>query len=216
LIENNLNLKNLLQTDKFTPSKLHSSKLIDLLNKITKRKNSYPYTQIKKFISKELNLPTSKKVLDNLNILENYELLFLYYKLNVLIFETKVNEFKYYNNPEINKTILIIQNGSIYYQVQQTQIYHDIPIQKTYWKSNKLPEELSILTNTNDYIKCVIKNYIKFNEEKIACSNIESKTTLSRIIIGIEKYLNKKLSNSEKIYLYKNIHVILEFNCYLR
>lgn len=219
------NLKNILQTDNFVLSKLHSMKLIELLNKISKKKNSYPYMKIKKFICKELNLSTTKKTLDNLNILDNYDLLFLYYKFNVLIFETKVNEFVYYSKPEITKTIFIFQKGFNYYQVEQNiqtiqnnliisevmdnKISEMVKLPKTYWKSNNLPEELHILINQNDYIKSVIKNYIKINSKQFICQ----KENLSAIVNGIENYLDKKLSNSEKIHLYKNIHVILEFNC---
>lgn len=189
--------KNILQSESFIVSH-KSNSLIELFLKISNKKMSYPYNKIKKYICKEQDLPIDKKTLDNINLSKlDMDYIFNYFGYNVIYYE---NEFLYYDNQH-KYTVLILKDDSTYlnFKIEETQR----------WKSEQLPEELSLLINQTEYILKILKNIIeKYNLCK-------SKMTIVEIITLVERYLNKRLSNNESRLVYNLINPLLGLDCFI-
>ncbi len=188
---------NILQSDKFSISH-KSNNLIELLLKITNKKMSYPYNKIKKYICKEQDLPIDKKTLDGINLSKidmNY--IFNYFKLNVIFYEY---EFIYYDNQH-KYTILIFKDDVSFFNFKFEN--------SEKWKTDKLPEEVKLLTDKSEYILKILKYIIqKYN----LCKN---KKTIVNIIFLVEKYLNKRLSLRESRIVYMLINPLIGLDCFI-
>jgi hypothetical protein len=188
---------NILQSDKFVTS--HKTKnLIELLLKITKKKMSYPYNKIKKYICKKQDLPIDKKTLDGINLSKiDFNYIFNYFKLNVIFYEY---EFIYYDNQH-KYTVLIFKDDDSYFNFKLDNV------QK--WKTKNLPEEVQLLTDKTEYILKILKYIIqKYN----LCKN---KKTIVNIIYLVEKHLNKKLSLRESKIVYMLINPLIGLDCFI-
>lgn len=189
--------KNILQSDSFVIS-YKSNNLIELLLKISNKKMTYPYNKIKKYICKEQDLPIDKKTLDNINLSKiDIDYIFNYFGYNIIYYE---KDFKHYDNQH-KYTILILKEDSNYINFKIGDV------QK--WKSEQLPQELSLLINQTEYILKILKNIIeKYN----LCKN---KLTIVEIITLIERYLNKRLSSNESRLVYNLINPLLGLDCFI-
>lgn len=182
---------NLLQSDAFKETEFTSNSLVKVLNKFTKKSIQYPYTKIKKFIAQELQLPTGKKTLDNINVLNKKyrEQLLKFYKLNVLLFED--NAFVYYtqSHDEFGTTkVIFIFNDPVLKKKYSVLSLNE----KHIFKISKLPEELCVLLDPKRYInKVILKNDIKM-------------TTLDETVETIQKDTCKDLNDQEKEILFSH------------
>lgn len=182
----------MLLSDKFSISN-KSNSLIELLLKIKKKKISYPYNKIKKYICKQKGMPLDKKTFDSINIIQiddiNY--LFKYFKLNVIYHDT---EFNYYDNK--NKyTVLIFNDEGEFINFKMED--------QEKWKSDNIPKEILILKSNADYILNALK--IVIEKHKLH----KDKLTIIEIIYLLEKHLNKKLSYTQSKLVYNYINPLL-------
>lgn len=188
---------NILQSDRFVIAN-KSNNLIELLLKIKNKKMDYPYNKIKKYICKTQDLPIDKKTLDSINLSKiDVSYIFDYFKFNVLYYDS---EFTYHDNQR-KRTIFIFKDDSIYINFMLDNKYK--------WRSNKLPDEISLLKNKTDYILKILKYIVqKYN----LCNQ---KMTIVEIVQFIEKYLGKKLSSTEQKLVYNLINPLIGLECFI-
>lgn len=188
---------NILQSDRFVIAN-KSNNLIELLLKIKNKKMAYPYNKIKKYICKTQDLPIDKKTLDNINLSKiDVSYIFDYFKFNVLYYDS---DFTYHDNQR-KRTIFIFKDDTTYINFMLDKKYK--------WRSDKLPDEITILTNKTEYILKILKYIVqKYN----LCKN---KMTIVEIVQLIEKYLGKKLSSTEQKLVYNLINPLIGLECFI-